>query len=213
MIGLRADIEQYILDHSEDESEVLKDLNRQTHVHIYHPRMLSGHLQGRVLKMLCDMIKPMNVLEIGTYTGYSAICLAEGLPIGGKIHTIEINDELEEFIRSFIFRAGFEDTIALYFGDAIEIIPTLDQTFDLVFIDGDKKQYCDYYELVFEKVNRGGYIIADNVLWDGKVIEDKKMQDEQTREIVKFNELVQKDHRVENVLFPIRDGMMVIRKK
>jgi len=213
MIGFNSDLEKYILGHTEDESEVLKDLNRQTHVHIYHPRMLSGHLQGRALKMLCGMIKPMNVLEIGTYTGYSAICLAEGLPKGGKIHTIEINDELEEFIRSFISRAGFEEKIKLHFGDALEIIPTIKQSFDLVFIDGNKKQYCEYYQLVFDKVNKGGYIIADNVLWDGKVIEEKEKQDEQTLGIIKFNDLIQQDSRVENVIFPIRDGMMIMKKK
>jgi caffeoyl-CoA O-methyltransferase len=213
MIDFNADLEQYILDHCENETEILKDLSRQTHVHIYHPRRLSGHLQGRVLKMLCGMIKPLNILEIGTFTGYSAICLAEGLPKSGKIHTIEINDELEEFISPFISRAGFEEKIKLHFGDALKIIPTLNQTFDLVFIDGDKKQYCDYYKLVFDKVSDGGYIIADNVLWDGKVIEDKTKQDEQTLEIIKFNNLIQNDTRVENVIFPIRDGMMIIRKK
>lgn len=213
MIGFSTDLEQYILNHCEDESEILKNLNHQTHLHIYHPRMLSGHLQGRVLKMLCGMIKPINVLEIGTYTGYSAICLAEGLPEGGKIHTIEINDELEEFIRPFIIRAGFEEKIELHFGDALEIIPTLNKSFDLVFIDGDKKQYCSYYKLVLEKINSGGYIIVDNVLWNGKVIEEKEKQDEQTREIVKFNNLIQNDSRVENVIFPIRDGIMIIRKK
>ena len=212
MLDINSGLEQYILDHSEAEPEVLKDLYRQTHVHIYHPRMLSGHLQGRVLKMLSSMIKPMNVLEIGTYTGYSAICLAEGLPKKGKVHTIEINDELEEFVRPFVKKAGFENKIDLYYGDALEIIPTMKQMFDLVFMDGDKKQYIDYFNLVFDKVSKGGYIIADNVLWDGKVLEDPEKTDEQTRGIIKFNEFIQNDSRIENVIFPIRDGMMVMRK-
>lgn len=212
MLDINSDLEQYILDHSEVEPEVLKDLYRQTHVHIYHPRMLSGHLQGRVLKMLTSMIKPLQVLEIGTYTGYSAICLAEGLANGGKVHTIEINDELEDFVRPFVKKAGFENKIELYFGDALEIIPTMKQMFDLVFMDGDKKQYIDYFNLVFDKVSKGGYIIADNVLWDGKVLDDPEKTDEQTRGIIKFNEFIQNDSRIENVIFPIRDGMMVMRK-
>ncbi|MDD5572145.1 MAG: O-methyltransferase [Bacteroidales bacterium] len=213
MMNIDPALEKYILDHTEPETEVLKELSRQTHVHIYHPRMLSGHLQGKVLKMLCRMIKPVNVLEIGTYTGYSAICMAEGIPENGKIHTIEINDELEEFVKPFIKKAGFENKIKLYYGDALEIIPSMKLKFDLVFVDGDKKQYTEYYNLVFDMVNKGGYIIADNVLWDGKVLEDPGKTDEQTRGIMKFNELVQNDPRVENALFPIRDGIMVMRKK
>jgi len=212
-MNLNQYIEQYILDHTEPESDVLKELYRETNLHIYHPRMLSGHLQGRVLKMLSCMIKPSNILEIGTYTGYSAICLAEGLAQGGKIHTIEINDELEDFIRLFIAKAGFDDRIILHFGDALKIIPTLNQKFDLVFIDGDKRQYINYYNLVIEKVKHGGYIIADNVLWSGKVVENPEKMDEQTLGIVEFKRLVQADNRVSNVLFPIRDGMMVMQKR
>lgn len=213
MINLNGKLEEYILNHSEEEPEVLKELYRDTHVHIYHPRMLSGHLQGRVLKMLCEMIKPENVLEIGTYTGYSAICFAEALKGKAKVHTIEINDELEEFIRKFIVKSGFVDRIQLYFGEALDIIPQLNIKFDLVFIDGDKKQYGDYYKAVFDKIPVGGYIIADNVLWDGKVVEEDSKRDEQTKAILDFNELIKNDERVENVLFPIRDGMMIIRKK
>lgn len=206
-------IEQYILNHIEEESDVLKELSRATHVNIYHPRMLSGHLQGRVLKMLCEMIRPRNILEIGTYTGYSAICFAEALQIGGEVDTVEINDELEDFIRSFINKAGFENRIHLYIGDALRIIPAMDKEFDLVFIDGDKKQYSEYYSVVFGKLKKGGYIIADNVLWDGKVVDEVSLQDEQTKAIVEFNTLIQNDVRVENVLLPIRDGLMIIRKK
>jgi predicted O-methyltransferase YrrM len=211
-MNLSQDIEKYILDHSEPESDILRELNRETNVHIYHPRMLSGHLQGRVLKMLSSMIKPENVLEIGTYTGYSAICLAEGLQPNGKIHTIEINDELEDFIRPYIKKAGFENKIILHFGDALKIIPTLNINFDLVFIDGDKREYIEYYNSIINSVIKGGYIIADNVLWDGKVTESNENMDEQTLGIVNFNKMVQEDIRVSNVIFPIRDGMMIMQK-
>lgn len=213
MIEINTKLEQYILSHTDQEPEVLKELYRDTHVHIYHPRMLSGHLQGRVLKMICEMICPENILEIGTYTGYSAICFAEGLKGNGKVHTIEINDELEEFTKKYVYKSGLQDRIELYYGDAIEIVPGLEMKFDLVFIDGDKKQYSKYYQIAFEKVKSGGYIIADNVLWDGKVVEEEAEKDEQTIAITEFNNLVQNDPRVENVIFPIRDGMMVIRKK
>ncbi|MBI5538464.1 MAG: O-methyltransferase [Bacteroidia bacterium] len=211
-MNLNQDIEKYILEHTENETEALYELNRETNIQIYHPRMLSGHLQGRVLKMLCSMIKPKLILEIGTYTGYSAICFAEGLSPEGKIHTIEINDELEDFIKSYIHKAGFNKQIILHFGNALEIIPTLNETFDLVFIDGDKRQYTEYYNAVFDKVTKGGYIIADNVLWNDKVIEDIKNMDEYTLGIVHFNKMVHNDKRVSNVIFPIRDGMMVMQK-
>ncbi len=212
-MDINVKLEQYILEHIEKEPEVLRELFRETHVNIYHPRMLSGHLQGRVLKMLCEMIRPRNILEIGTYTGYSAICFAEALDGNGKIHTIEINDELEEFIRFYLKKAGVENKVQLYFGDALKIIPSINTEFDLVFIDGDKKQYSEYYTSVFNKVKKGGYIFVDNVLWDGKVMDEISKQDEQTRAIIEFNTLIRNDTKVENVLFPIRDGMMIIRKK
>jgi len=211
-MNINYELEQYILEHSEQESDLLKELNRETNVHIYHPRMLSGHLQGSILKMLTCMLKPQNILEIGTYTGYSALCFAEGLSPEGKIHTIEINDELEDFIKQYVNKSEYKDKIILHFGDALKIIPTLNLKFDLVFIDADKKQYIEYYKIVFDKVKEGGYIIADNVLWSGKVTENYNDTDEQTRGIIDFNNFVQNDKRVFNVIFPIRDGLMVIKK-
>jgi len=204
-MNINYELEQYILEHSEQESDLLKELNRETNVHIYHPRMLSGHLQGSILKMLTCMLKPQNILEIGTYTGYSALCFAEGLSPEGKIHTIEINDELEDFIKQYVNKSENKDKIILHFGDALKIIPTLNLKFDLVFIDADKKQYIEYYKIVFDKVKEGGYIIADNVLWSGKVTENYNDTDEQTRGIIDFNNFVQNDKRVFNVIFPIRD--------
>ena len=200
-MNINYELEQYILEHSEQESDLLKELNRETNVHIYHPRMLSGHLQGSILKMLTCMLKPQNILEIGTYTGYSALCFAEGLSPEGKIHTIEINDELEDFIKQYVNKSENKDKIILHFGDALKIIPTLNLKFDLVFIDADKKQYIEYYKIVFDKVKEGGYIIADNVLWSGKVTENYNDTDEQTRGIIDFNNFVQNDKRVFNVIF------------
>ncbi|NSW46334.1 MAG: class I SAM-dependent methyltransferase [Bacteroidales bacterium] len=204
-------IEKYVLEHTADENELLKELYRETHVKIYHPRMLSGHLQGKILKMLSHMIAPYRILEIGTYTGYSALCLAEGLLPGGLLHTIEINDELEEFIRLYINRSPHASKIKLHIGNAINIIPSLDDTFDLVFIDGDKREYLAYYHAVFNKVRQGGFIIADNVLWNGKVLNPNE-NDEFTKSIREFNDYVHYDTRVENVMLPVRDGMMILRK-
>ena len=175
--------------------------------------MLSGHFQGRVLSMLSHMINPKTVLEIGTYTGYSAICLAEGLLDNGKIYTIDINEELESMVNKYIEKSDLKDTIINQIGDAIEIIPTIKETFDLVFIDADKSNYSNYYDLVFDKVNSGGYIIADNVLWSGKVTDPKKSLDADTIALIAFSEKVTNDDRVQNVLFPIRDGLMIARKK
>jgi len=204
-------VEKYVLEHTEEENELLKELYRQTHVKIYHPRMLSGHLQGKILKMLSHMIAPYRILEIGTYTGYSALCLAEGLLPGGLLHTIEINDELEEFIRLYINRSPHASKIKLHIGNAINIVPSIDETFDLVFIDGDKREYLAYYHAVFNKVRQGGFIIADNVLWNGKVLNPNE-NDEFTKSIREFNDYVHFDTRVENVMLPIRDGMMILRK-
>lgn len=207
------ELEKYILDHTHPESDLLKELNRQTHLKEYHPEMLSGHMQGKVLEMLSRMIRPRNILEIGTYTGYSAICLAQGLQEGGKLHTIEINDEQKDFIMSYFEKAGMMDKIELHIGNALEIIPTLNEKFELVFIDADKKEYLDYYLAVIDKVNPGGYIIADNVFWGGKVIKDPAENDEYTKGIMEFNDYVHNDPEVENVILPIRDGLMVLRKR
>lgn len=209
---LNADIEKYIDEHSEQEPEVLARLSRATHQKILRPRMLSGNLQGQLLKMLCRMNHARRVLELGTFTGYAAISMAMGLEEDGVVHTVDINDEIEEFTREYIDRSGLSDRIVFHIGDACEIIPQLDEKFDLVFIDADKRQYADYYRLVFDKVRPGGIIVADDVLWEGKVL-DEASRDAQTRGILDFNALVQADGRVENLLLPIRHGLMLIRKK
>ncbi|MBK0404152.1 O-methyltransferase [Adhaeribacter sp. BT258] len=208
------DLNQYCEDHTTPETEVLKKLNRETHANVMMPRMLSGHIQGRTLAMFSQMIKPENILEIGTYTGYSGISLADGLTENGTLHTIDINDELEDMVRKYFAEAGIADKVKYHLGNAIDIIPTLDVTFDLVFIDADKINYSNYFDLVIDKVRPGGFIIADNVLWSGKVLEKfRKKLDKDTEALLEFNQKVQNDDRVENVLLPIRDGLLVIRKK
>lgn len=206
-------IQHYVETHTEPESPLLARLNRETHAKVLMPRMLSGHLQGRVLAMLSHMVKPSNILEIGTFTGYSALCLAEGLAEGGHLHTLDINEELEDWVNGFIKEAGLEHKITLHIGAAAKIIPHFDLEFDMVFIDADKENYPLYYNLVFDKVKRGGFILIDNVLWSGKVVESDKKVDKDTRAILEFNKMVHLDERVENVLFPIRDGIMILRKK
>ena len=206
-------IEQYILDHSDPEDPLLAELNRETNLKVLRPRMLSGHLQGKILEMISKMIRPQKILEIGTYTGYSAICLAKGLQKNGILHTIEINDELEHFIRKYLQKARLESQIYLHIGNALEIIPKLNQNFDLIFIDGDKRQYSEYYHAIFDYVKPGGFILADNVLWSGKVIELESPDDEYTKGIFTFNKLITKDNRVEKIILPLRDGLTLIRKK
>jgi predicted O-methyltransferase YrrM len=201
----------YAEKHSTPESETLSELNRETHANVLMPRMLSGHLQGRLLSMLSHMIKPDLILEIGTYTGYSAICLAEGLSKNGHLHTIDINDELATLVNLSVKKSGLESKITAHYGDAIKIIPSLSGPFDLVFIDADKINYTNYYDLIFQKVKIGGYMIADNVLWDGKVLQTEKT-DKDTEAIRQFNNKINSDPRVENVLLTVRDGLMVIRK-
>ena len=203
---------EYVETHTTAESEILKKINRDTHLKVMMPRMLSGHLQGQVLSMLSAMIQPKCILEIGTYTGYSAICLAKGLVQGGKLITLDINSELEDRVRSYFESAGLENKIDYRLGNAMEIIPALNESFDLVFIDADKNNYSNYFDLVIDKVRPGGFIIADNVLWSGKILLPEKEMDKDTRLLDAFNKKVQQDNRVENVLFPIRDGLMVIRK-
>ncbi len=207
---LDEDLAKYIEQHTDEEPTLLKELNRETQLKVLMPRMISGHFQGRVISMLTKMIKPKNILEIGTYTGYSALCFAEGLVEGGKLITIDINEEIEDLVRSYINKSAFKNIIDYRIGDAADLIPSLTEKFDIVFIDADKENYSTYYDLVFDKVNQGGYIIADNVLWSGKVVGSKI--DKDTRAIIEFNKKVQDDIRVENVLFPIRDGLLIARK-
>lgn len=204
-------IEQYIEQHTSDEGPVLQALDRETHLKVMMPNMLSGHVQGQVLKMLSQMIRPMNILEIGTFTGYSGICLAQGLQPGGKLYTLDINEELGSMVRRYFEQAGVSDRAEYLIGNALDIIPTLDVTFDLVFIDADKINYSRYYDMVWDKVRPGGYLLADNVLWSGKVIAPNP--DKDTRAIMEFNDKVQNDARAENVLLPLRDGLMLVRKK
>lgn len=202
----------YAEEHTTAESELLQKLNRDTHAHVLNPRMLSGHLQGRVLAMFSRMIRPKYILEIGTYTGYSALCLCEGLQTGGKLITIDINEELMDMTQSYLDSAGVNDKVQPMIGDATLLIPLIEHNFDLIFIDADKINYSVYYDLVFNKLNSGGYIIADNVLWSGNVLKAFNEMDEETKAIVSFNKKVEGDNRVENILMPIRDGLMVIRK-
>lgn len=206
-------LDEYVCKHSENEAPYLQELNRFTHLHVLQPRMLSGHFQGRVLSMLSHMIGPKRILEIGTYTGYSALCLAEGLMEGGKLFTIDVNEELQETVQEFINKANMNGRIIPMIGDAMQLIPELEEQFDLVFIDADKKNYCNYYHLVFDKVKPGGYIIADNVLWSGKVLQDYDKLDQSTQVIMDYNAMIHNDDRVQEVLLPIRDGLMIARKK
>ncbi|MDG1475931.1 MAG: O-methyltransferase [Vicingaceae bacterium] len=210
---LPKEVDNFVTRNTENEPEILNELNHETWEKVLIPRMLSGHLQGRVLSMLSHMIQPNNVLEIGTYTGYSALCFAEGLQKGGKIHTVDINEELESMVNKYIEKANLKDTVTNHIGNAIDIIPTLPEKFDLVFIDADKTNYSNYFDLVFDKVNTGGYIIADNVLWSGKVADGEKNTDPDTQALIAYSEKIHNDDRVQNVLFPIRDGLMIARKK
>lgn len=207
-------IDAYMAAHSDAEPAWLAAIARETHVRTINPRMLSGHFAGRILKMLVRMVRPQRVLEIGTFTGYSALCLAEGLPADGHVDTIEIDDELEDFIRENIRQSPYAERITLHVGDALSLIPQLDGMFDFVFIDADKRAYCDYYELVLPKVPSGGFILADNTLWDGKVLlPNPPTGDHQTIEIKKFNDFVAQDERVEKVILPLRDGLTLMMKK
>lgn len=206
-------LEKYILDHIDTEDEVLRELDRETHLKVPGARMLSGHLQGQVLTLLSKIIQPNRILEIGTFTGYSAICLAKGLKKDGKLLTIELDDELENLAKKYFNKAKLEKKIVQLIGPALEIIPNLNETFDLVFLDADKREYVDYYNLLIDKIRSGGIIIADNILWSGKVLEKPADGDEQTRGIIEFNKQIKNDSRVEKVILPLRDGMTVIRKK
>jgi caffeoyl-CoA O-methyltransferase len=206
------EIENYALNHSSQENDLLKELNRQTHVQILQPRMLSGHLQGKVLSMFSYMINPKRVLEIGTYTGYSALSIAEGLAVDGEIITIDLNKELEPFTRSYFEKSDYNSKIKFLLGNALEVIPTLYETWDLVFIDADKENYSAYFDLVINQVRKGGFIIVDNVLWSGKVLHEVAPNDMETKGIIAFNSKVHADSRIENLLLPVRDGLMILRK-
>jgi caffeoyl-CoA O-methyltransferase len=205
-------LEQYILDHTSAEDPVLSELNRETWVHTVHPQMLAGHLQGKILEMISCMIRPKRILEIGTFTGYSSICLAKGLVSDGRLITIEKDDEITDFAKKYIARSGSADSITLLTGDAREIIPGLHETFNLVYLDAEKDEYLDFYALVFPKVSVGGFILADNVLWGGKVTQEPENGDHFTGGILAFNEHIRQDNRVEQVILPVRDGIMLIRK-
>lgn len=209
---LPENINDYAENHSQKESASLSKLNRSTRAKILQPRMLSGHLQGRVLSMFSKMIRPNRILEIGTYTGYSAICLAEGLSESGKLVTLDINEEIEDFAQTYFDESGFSDCIEMKIGNAMELIPELNEKWDLVFIDADKENYLNYLKLILGNVKVGGYIIADNVLWSGKVVQKLKEDDHETKALIEFNSWIQESDRLENVLVPIRDGLMVCRK-
>jgi len=203
-------IENYAAKFTQNESEILSELNRETWAKVMIPRMLSGHMQGRILSMLSKMIQPTTIVEIGTYTGYSALCLAEGLSENGTLHTIDINEEYIAFADKYFQKSTYKKKIKQHIGNALDILPEIKEKIQLVFIDADKENYSNYYNLVFDKLEVGGYIIADNVLWSGKVVEDK--MDEETKALVDYSSLVNEDKRVENVLLPVRDGLMICRK-
>ena len=205
------DLLNYVESNSQNEPQLLKELNRETHLKVLNPRMLSGSYQGRLLSLLSKIISPKSVLEIGTYTGYSALCIAEGLDKNGIIDTIDVNEELQEIQNKYFKKSGFKKQIYQHVGNALDIIPKIDKCFDLVFLDADKENYPDYYNLVIDKIVSGGILIADNVLWSGKVI-DKKDSDLTTIKLIEFNNLVQNDKRVETMILPIRDGLSICRK-
>jgi predicted O-methyltransferase YrrM len=204
-------LEAYIAEHSENEPELLSELTRETHMKVVQPRMITGHFQGRVLALLSKLIRPENILEIGTYTGYSALCLAEGLPEGGQLHTIDINEELYDMQRRYFDRSAYGKQIHQHIGKAQQIVPKLHQTFDLAFIDAEKKSYLDYFEVVFPKMNKGGIIMSDNVLWTGKVVEPVAQKDKATQTLLEYNRMLKEHPGLETVLLPIRDGLTLSR--
>lgn len=210
---LSEELENYAAQHTEDEPLLLQELNKRTHLNVLQPRMISGHFQGRFLSLLSKMVQPSTILEIGTYTGYATLCLAEGLHPEGVLHTIDIKEELTDLQREFFDRSGYGSQIVQHLGKAADIIPSLNTTFDLVFIDADKQNYAHYFDLVIEKMNRGGLILSDNVLWSGKVVEEVKHNDKHTQALMAYNQKIKDDPRVETVLLPIRDGITLSRVK
>lgn len=213
MYFLPEKLDDYVVAHSQDEPELLQQLTRETYQKILQPIMLSGPYQGRVLSMISKLIQPKTVLELGTFTGYATLCLAEGIAKDGEIHTIDVNEELVDFQRKYFDKSGLGDQIHQHLGSAIDILPTLDKTFDLVFIDADKPNYVNYFHLIIDKMNPGGIILSDNVLWHGKVIEPLNEKDKSTKAVLEFNTLLKNDDRIETVLLPIRDGLTISRKK
>ena len=210
---LPENIDNYAVDHSQQEPTILKELSKETWQKVLNPRMLSGAFQGRILSMISKLIRPKNILEIGTYTGYSALCLAEGLSSEGKIFTLDKNEELETLQNKYFEKSGFRNQIEQLVGNAIEIIPTIDEKFDLVFIDADKSNYINYFHLIIDKMNSGGIILSDNVLWSGKVVEKLDPKDKDTKVLLAYNKLLNTDNRIETVLLPIRDGLTISRVK
>lgn len=213
MYFIPEELDNYVVNHTEYEPELLQQLTRETFQKILQPRMLSGHYQGRILSMVSKLINPENILEIGTYTGYSALCLAEGMCVNGQLHTIDVNEELVDFQRKYFEKSDYGNQIFQHLGNALEIIPKLNKTFDLVFIDADKENYSNYFNLIIDKLNQGGIILSDNVLWSGKVLDTKfKKDDSSTPALIAYNKLLKDDKRVETVLLPIRDGLTISRK-
>jgi predicted O-methyltransferase YrrM len=210
---LPENIDNYVVEHSQQEPEILKELSRETWQKVLNPRMLSGAFQGRVLSMIAKLIQPKNILEIGTYTGYSALCLAEGLHAEGKIFTVDKNEELETLQNKYFEKSGYRNQIEQFVGNALEIIPTIDAKFDLIFIDADKSNYINYFHLIIDKMNSGGIILSDNVLWSGKVVEKLDPKDKDTKVLLEYNKLLNMDDRIETVLLPIRDGLTISRVK
>jgi predicted O-methyltransferase YrrM len=207
-------IDEYIFEHIDEEGALLATLNRDAHVKLLYPRMIAGHLQGRMLKMFCRMMRPKRILEIGTYTGYATLCMAEGLDDGALIYTVEINDELQPFTAPYIEKSPYKDKIRLFWGDVNDLYPSFNEIFDLVYMDANKRDYCKYYDLVFSRLRPGGLILADNTLWSGKVVEERSaVSDRQTQGILDFNEKIRYDDRVEKVIIPVRDGLTMIWKK
>jgi len=210
---LPSDIDKYVVDHSQKEPELLQQLNKETWQKVLYPRMLSGAFQGRLLAMISKLINPKNILEIGTYTGYSALCLAEGIQKNGNLFTIDKNEELEGFAKKYFDKSPYQNQISQLVGNALDIIPTISEKFDLVFIDADKSNYSNYFNLIIDKMNSGGVILSDNVLWSGKVVEEIKPKDKDTKALIEYNKLLNSDDRIETILLPIRDGLTISRVK
>jgi len=206
-------LKEYIIAYSDAEDPILNELNRKTNLEMIYPEMLSGNIQGQFLKMLSKMLQPKRILEVGTFTGYATICMAAGLAVDGKIHTIDINEELKEITETYFAKTGIKDKVTMHIGDALEIIPTLNEVFDLVFLDADKANYPNYYPIIKTKVCSGGIILIDNVLWSGKILKPVVPKDKATKGILALNEMVKQDTKVEKFILPLRDGVTMIRKK